>query len=159
MDSTNKLEYLIQLLKDKKKLFSEMMDLTKEQSDSITESGVDTLTRLINEKGSLIIRINELDDEFKSSYDSLKTELGVESLDMSKDLPKSLLVELKEETKAILDMIHEISEVDKVNRKRAQELKDSFASEIKKINLQKQTTGAYYGKPIQQGSYYFDSKK
>jgi len=159
MDYTKKLEDLITILKDKKILFSEMTKLTKGQTDSISEDGVDMLTRLISEKEGILQQIIDLDDKFKSSYDSLKTELGVDSLEKSNDLPRYLLVELKKETKEILDMIHEISEIDKVNKKMAQELKDNLASEIKKINILKQTNGAYFGKSSYQGSYFIDSKK
>jgi len=160
MDSVKKLKDIIEYLKTKKTLLYEMKDLTTQQTDSITKEDVETLSTLIGKKDDLIKRIMEIDNSFKSAYDSLKAELGVVSLDKSDALPKTLLVELKEQTKEILDLIGDITKIDDDNKKNAQIFKESLANKIRKINNTKQAYHAYFGKStIFQGSYFIDSKK
>jgi FlgN protein. len=160
MDAVNKLKGIIELIKTKKTLLYEMKDLSEKQTDSISKEDVDKLAALIASKDGVIKRIMEVDDSFKSAYESLKTELGVESLDKTDKLPISLLAELKEQTKEVMDLIEDIIKADEENKKNAQILKDNIAKEIKKINNTKKATGAYFGKSaIFQNSYYIDSKK
>jgi FlgN protein. len=160
MDSVSKLKEIIELIKTKKTLLKEMKDLTDKQTDCISKEDVDDLTALIAQKEGIIKHIMEVDDSFKNTYDDLKAELGVESLDKSGILPKALLAELKEQTEEIMVLIDETIKIDEENKKNAQILKDNFAKEISKINNSKKATGAYYGKSaIFQNSYFIDSKK
>lgn len=160
MDSIEKLGDLVSMLKEKKALLSEINSLTALQKDSINEEDVDKLTLLISEKDVLIKRIVKIDDEFKVAYDGLKAELGVDSLEKSDILPRTLLIELKESTGDILNTIEHINEIDTENRKNAQVLKDKFATEIRRVNSSKQATGAYFNKSSGfQNSYFIDSKK
>lgn len=158
MDATSKLIRLIELLKDKKKLLSEMKELTKSQKDNITEDKIESLNDIIGEKGTIIKKIDEIDEEFSSIYNSLKDMLKVSSLEQAEVLPRNLLTELKDNTKEVTGLLGEIAAIDDENRKMAKELKDSLAAEIKKINNSKQANAIYRSNTSFQGSYFIDKK-
>lgn len=159
MDNINRLKTLINLLQEKKSFLSEMLEVTKTESKAIAEADIDTLNMLLNDKNVIIQDIDKSDEAFNYEYNTLKEELNVSSLDLSEELPVELLAELKIETKAIFELMKEVSDMHEDNKQIAKEIKDNLAAEIRRINTSVNANNIYKGNSAYQGSYYIDSKK
>ncbi len=158
------IEILNGLLSKKKAILLDILTLTGAQSDAITEDGMDRLDRLIKEKQLKIDEIDKLDEEFEANCKKLKASLGISSLDqldaerLGGDAIKGAK-RLKSQTTEILDVIRNISEMEKVNGLKSKRLLDHFGSEIKKINQGKKANNAYKSGPYNVPSYFVDKKK
>lgn len=159
MDEISKLNGLVDLLKEKKRLLIDMKELTKCQTGIIAGDKIDSLNLNINNKESIIKKIDLIDEEFGSIYNLLKEKLNVSSLEKSEILPKNLLKELKAQTTVVTELIGEIIVIDDENRKKANDLKNRLAEEMRIINTSKQANAIYRGLSSYQGSYFIDKKK
>lgn len=145
---------------DKKyKLLEEMLDLTKEQSRSLTEDGVEKLGEIVDVKQAKIEDINKLDDEFNVYYHRLKSELKIRSLDELKSPDIVGVKELRESISNVMGLLGEITELEKRNNEGAKKLLSDIGSEIRKINAGKKVNSAYNPIQPQTASYFIDKKK
>jgi len=158
------IERLNELLLKKKALFGEILALTQAQTDVITEDGLDSLKELINKKQLKIDSIDKLNEEFEIYYSRLKDTLGIsdmQQLDTAKLSGEALTgaKRLKALTAEIMDVIRQISEIEKVNSKKSIDLREQLGNEIKKINQSKKVNNAYNPEPYNAPSYFLDKKK
>jgi hypothetical protein len=140
-------------------LLEEMLDLTKEQAQSLTEDGLEKLGKLVDIKQAKIDHINKLDDEFNVYFHRLKSELKIRSLDELKDPAIGGVKELKESISNVMRLLGEISQLEKRNNEGAKALLSDISSEIRKINAGKKVNSAYNPTQIQTSSYFIDKKK
>lgn len=161
MDATTEkyMERLIDILKKKHVLLRSILSLTKAQYSHINEDSVEKLQKLIDEKQHVIDDINKLDDEFDIYFSRLKTNLKINSLDELNAAGIEGAKHLKEITAEIINLIMEISEMEKENRQKSKELLDILGEEIKKINQGKKVSATYTSKPINIPAYFIDKKK
>ena len=158
------IERLNELLLKKKALLLDILALTQAQTGAITEDRLDSLNELINNKQLKIDETTKLDEEFGVYYSRLKSTLGISHLDQ---LEAAKLEggafqgakQLRELTAGILDIIRNISEIEKTNSQKSNELLEQFGKEIKKINQSKRANSAYKPGPVNAPSYFLDKKK
>lgn len=152
-------EKLLENSQKKYKYLEDMLKLTEQLSAVMTEEGMDTLEKLIADRQAVIEKVDKLDEEFNVYFSRLKHELKVNSLDELKDTNIKGLRELKDVVAKIMDILKEMSQIDKKNNDEAKKLFDSLGTEIKKINQGKMVNTAYYPKQVQTESYFIDKKK
>ncbi len=158
------IERLNELLLKKKALFSEILELTNAQTGVITEDGLDSLNELINKKQQKIDNIDKLNEEFEIYYSRFKAVLGISNLEQldTAGLGEAALTgakRLKALTAEITDVITQISEIEKVNSKKSNDLREQLGKEIKRINQGKKVNNAYNPEPFNTPSYFLDKKK
>lgn len=158
--STEKyMERLIDILKKKHVMLRAILSLTQAQSAQMNEDGIEKLQKLIDEKQHVIDDINKLDEEFSVYFTRLKTTLKIKSLDELNASGIEGAKHLKEITAGILNLITEISGIEKTNNKKSEELLNELGSEIRKINQGKKVNSTYTAKPVNTASYFIDKKK
>ena len=153
------IERLNEILRKKKILLQDILVLTKNQSQTITEDGIESLQKLISDKQLKIDEIDKLDDEFSVYFHRLKTVLNVSSLDELSVSGVAGAKQLRGLTKDILKLIADISEIEKQNNRNSKELLGQLGSEIKKINQGKKVNNAYIPNMPNTVSYFIDKKK
>lgn len=164
MTPENYMERLNKLLQNKKALLLDILSLTRQQSGVISEDGLDSLNKLIDDKQKKIDAIDKLDDEFNAHYSKLKTVMGItglDQLDASKIEGDAAInaIRLKTLTADILDIIRDISGIEKENSKKSAKLLEKFGNEIKKLNQSKKVNNAYTSGNFDSLSYFIDKKK
>lgn len=153
------MQRLIDLLKKKHVLLRSILSLTQAQASQINEDSIEKLTGLIDEKQHVIDDINKLDDEFNVYFTRLKTTLKINSVEELNASGIEGARHLKEITAGIINLINEISELEKTNSKSSQELLNKLGSEIRKINQSKKVNTVYTARPINTSAYFIDKKK
>ena len=164
MTSAQYIKRLNELLLKKKDYLLEILTLTQTQNKVITDDGLDRLDQLIKDKQLRIDEINKLDEDFGTYYQRLISTLAISH---TNQLEKVMLEnsasegakQLKDITAEVLDLIRNISEVEKVNSQKSAILLEQFGNEIKKINQGKKANNAYKPGAINAPSYFLDKKK
>jgi hypothetical protein len=141
-------------------LLQDMLLLTMAQAESITEDSVENLEQLIRGKQDKIDAIDKLDEEFSVYFARLKQELGVTSLDELQTKGIKGVKELKETIGQVMELIREISGVEKQNNDKANHLLDELGGEIRKLQQGKKMNSVYNpGPSMPPPSYFIDKKK
>lgn len=158
------IERLNELLQKKMSKLQEILALTGKQTDAITEDGLDRLNKLIEEKQRKIDDIDQLDEEFETYYERLKSILGISRLDQldalkPEDRAAAGAKQLKGLTAEILEIMRSISEIEQVNQQKSKSLLGGFSNEIRRINQGKMANNAYRYGPASAPSYFLDKKK
>lgn len=158
------IERLNELLLKKKALLNEILVLTQTQTGVITEEGLDSLNELINKKQLKIDSIDKLNEEFEIYYTRFKATLGISSLEQLDTAGLSEAAsagarQLKALTAEIMNVILRISDIEKVNSKKSNDLREQLGNEIKRINQGKKVNNAYNPVPFNTPSYFMDKKK
>lgn len=158
------IERLNELSRKKKALLFDILKLTQAQTEAITEDGIDGLNRLINDKQSIIDDIGKLDEEFGTYYQRLKSTMEITHLEQLDDTKLEGSAsegarQLKSLTSEILNVIRDISEIEKINSQKSNKLLEQFGNEIKKINQGKIANNAYKSGAASAPSYFLDKKK
>lgn len=143
----------------KHRLLSEILIMTKEQSDNVNEEGIGALEKLVADKQAKIDDINKLDEQFNVYFQRMKIELKVKNLDEIQNLSIKGVKELKESIGGVMGLLKEISEMEKKNNEGAKKLLSGISSEIKKLNVGKKASMAYNPSKNQSTPYFIDKKK
>ena len=136
----NNPERFLQLLREKKKLLEQCLKLTEEQQVAISDKNYDRIINIINEKQSIIERVNLLDLELR--------ELPSEG----DDLIVPLLAEIKE-------IIGKSLALDEENIKKLQENREEIAARLKNARKNKKTHNHYRGKNVVVEGVLLDKRK
>lgn len=158
------MERLVEILQKKKDILLDILDLTRKQTEAITEDGLDALNKLIDGKQKKIDEIDKLDEEFGVYFQRLKSTMGISRLDQLDASKLNAAVaekakSLKSLTAEILDVIKSISELEEINSGKSQELLGEFSKQIRSINQGKKANNAYKPAPYSAPSYFVDKKK
>lgn len=151
---------LIQLLAKKKEYLIKMLELTKLQTIAIEDKIDDKLNQYIDDKQQFIDRINVLDDEFAKRFDTLKKEMGVESLEQVVTSYPTHYQELKIITQEVKKLIEDIFMLEKENSVKLKQRFDDIKGKLKQVSGGKKMVSAYEGKNrgTANGAF-FDNKK
>ena len=147
------------LLGKKKQMLHEMLELTKAQTEVIAAESLDKLQKLVEDKQSVIDRIDELDDEFTGHMEKLKSAVGINKLE---DIDVSRFPEakrLKQAVSEVLDLVREISGIEKINSVKSKKLLEQLGSQIQKINQGKKINNAYNRQNAAGATSFFLDKK
>jgi hypothetical protein len=162
MDTGREIRFdrMIELLGRKKELLGDMLELTKAQTDVIAAGTLDKLEQLVHEKQLKIDEIDKLDADFGVYFESLKSAFNINrlsELDVHAD-PRAK--QLKHITSEVIELIGEISSIEKVNSEKSKKLLEELGSQIKKVNQGKKINNAYSKQPADvSSSFFLDQKK
>mgnify|MGYP000875206075 CR=1 FL=1 len=150
---------LVQISNQKYAIFEEILDLTNSQTGAIASEDFELLGNLIQEKQKRITQVEPLDEQFNSLYSKLKEELGVSSMEQltGNDVPG--ITELKNIISKLLEIIDQISEVEKRNNDSMKTLLENNKKQIKDVVYGKKALLAYSNKSYESPSYFIDKKK
>lgn len=150
---------MIELLDKKYQLLMEMLLLTEAQTSAINLPSLDILQKLVEEKQQKIDAIDKLDEEFRVYFERLKMTTKVKKLENMDTSAFPGAKQLKDKTGEILALVSRISEVEKQNSAKSNELLTQLGSQIKKINQGKKINNAYNPAPTNTASFFLDKKK
>lgn len=155
-----KFDRMIGLLDKKKKLLGDMLELTRAQTDVIAEGTLDKLKLLVDEKQQKIDEIDKLDAGFGVYFEALKAAYNIDrlsELDVNDD-PRAK--QLKQITSEVIELIGQISSIEKVNSEKSKKLLEELGSQIKRMNQGKKINNAYGRQPTDvPSSFFLDQKK
>ncbi len=155
-----KFDRMIELLSKKKQLLSDMLELTKAQTDVIAAGTLDKLKQLIDEKQLNINEIDKLDADFSVYFESLKAAYNINRLSELDVHADPGAKQLKQITSEVLGLVGEISGVEKVNSEKSRRLLDELGMQIKRVNQGKKINNAYSRQPADiSSSFFLDQKK
>lgn len=151
------IDKIILLSLEKKKILNEILNLTKEQKNSIEKDDLDFLGQILEDKENLMKKVDLLDKEFLDLYNSLKEKEGIQSfteIDINK---YDNIKKLKNVVGEINSILTEISKVDKENKSKMEENIKNIKINIKNVKKGKRAYKGYnYQNP---GSILIDEKK
>ena len=154
--------YVMRMLEvSRKKLgfLKEILELTRQQYQVITEETTDALDALIREKQKSIDAIHPLDEEFKVYHERLKFEMKIKSLEELSGTRIQGLEELQQCVGSVMQTMKEISVLEKQNQGKANQVLDELGREIRKLNQGKKVNNLYAPVNLQPTAYYIDKKK
>lgn len=135
------------------------MDLTTSQTRNINDGDFKKLEKLIQAKQTQINCIEPLDERLNTIFLKLKDKLNIESMEQLNNKSVRGIRELKEETSKTLEIITEISLIEKQNNEMMLKLMEQNKREIKNIAHGKKAVSAYTHHSSDVPSYYIDKKK
>lgn len=152
------IDQMIALSKKKYEELIILKNLSLMQEKAFSEQQLDDVEKILNKKDMIIQYIQKLDDAFLRAYDTLKEELGIESLDMLSEIHFDGGKELKGIIGEITEIIESIIQLEKASIGSASKIQKSIGDKIKEINAGKRMTTAYNTKPVKAPSYFIDKK-
>lgn len=162
MDASPELcvQRVIEASNKKYSCLQELILLTREQTEAISEESMDGLEKLIGKKQVKIDEINKVDQDFGVYVDLLKQKLGVSKLDEIKSPGLKGLKELKQITGQIMELLNEINALEKQNNEKAKSVLDDLGAKIRQIREGKKLNNVYNtGAGIIPPAYFVDKKK
>ncbi|WP_027630250.1 flagellar protein FlgN [Ruminiclostridium cellobioparum] len=160
MNADQYIQKLLELSEKKLNGLRQILKLTEEQSEVITEDQVDELQKIIDLKQQQMDSIDELDQAFEVYYSRVKTVLGVQSLEEVRMSELNGAAELKQIITTIYDIIKQIQRLEGMNNTKVRDILDKLSSEIRQIKQGQAVNNGYnIGSKLPQQSYYFDKKK
>lgn len=136
----NSQDRFIKLVQEKKKLMEQFLNLTEEQQVAISNKNYDSIFNLINEKQSIIEKVNLLDLELEELPADLQDKM------------KTVLAETKE-------VIGKALALDEENIKKLQENKNEIAAKLKNARKNRKTHSHYRGKNVAIEGVLLDKRK
>lgn len=154
------IQKLTELSLKKSENMKEILNITKKQSEVITEDSINELQNLIDLKQKLIDEINELDDAFEVYYSRLKSVLGIESMEEVSISKYRGAMQLQQTIRTIFATTKEIQVAENENNMKARSVLDSLGGQIRQVKQGKIANNGYnIGGKLPQQSFYFDTKK
>ncbi len=154
------IQKLTELSLKKSENMKEILNITKKQSEVITEDSINDLQALIDLKQKLIDEINELDDAFEVYYSRLKSVLGIESMEEVSISKYHEAMQLQQTIKTIFDTTKEIQVAENENNMKARGVLENLGGQIRQVKQGKIANNGYnIGGKLPQQSFYFDTKK
>lgn len=134
---------LVSLLEEKEKLVDRFLTLTTLQQEYILNDNFDELSKIVDEKGDLIERINRIDSEFLEEFESIKKQKGIKSFDEITDIDKETGILLKSLTSSILQKLQVIKDIDEKNNILIRAKFDEIKKTIKSMRYKKEALKDY----------------
>lgn len=150
---------MIEVLQKKSNILRDILDLTSSQTNAITYENLEMLEKLIHEKQVRINNIEPLDERFNTTFLELKAKLNIKSMEQLNNKNICGVKDLKEATSEILEIVAEISIIEKQNNAMILKLMEKNKTEIKNIVHGKKALSAYTPRPFNSPPYYIDKKK
>lgn len=141
------------LLERKKILLDEMLDFTRKQTQAITEDSLEDLNDMVSHKQKIINEINRIDDSFEKEYESFKNNKN-QNLE---EETHNLKVNVTQAVSEIINLIKQISILEKENQSKAKRLLEAFGNKASKVGKSLRSQSAYSDNT--QKPCYFINKK
>lgn len=150
---------LLKNLSDKTQHLNGILSFTNLQTKAIEEQDYEKLNQYVEEKQKIIEKINTIDENFTKKMDSLKQMLGVKSLNEI-NVDSEPLKQIKGGVHTVLDLINQISLIEKENNVKVKSEFDDIKGKLNEISGGKKIISAYEGKnTVSSGGVFFDKKK
>jgi len=150
---------MISILDEKKVMLEKMLDLTNKQTSVISVNDLIALGGIIEEKQSLIERIDKIDEVFNKNFEKLKVLLNIKNLEEIGDDKLPELKKLQAAVKGIIDIVDHITYVEDYNNKKTKEILKDISKKLDTISKGKKAYNAYEKKDKKSPSYFIDKKK
>ena len=155
--TVDRINKIIKLSQEKKILLIEILSLTKKQKDLIEEDNIDDLGIVLIDKENLMNKIDLLDKDFLSLYNSIKSDEGIDSLDKIDIRKFDNLKSLKDIVSEINKILEDISSIDRENKKNMKSNIDKVKLNIKQVKKGKKAYKGYNYEGV--ASMLIDEKK
>lgn len=154
------IEYLFKLSEGKLFLINQLWTLTQQQSETIDSGEMDSLNDIIEQKQSIMDRVDVLDKEFAEKYDVIKAEFPINDVGALDSESREKMRMLKEKVKEIHNLTEKIQQMDDSNTERFQKNMESIRNELKKVKFgQKISKGYSVNKQNEGFSIFIDKMK
>ncbi|WP_341537381.1 flagellar protein FlgN [Schnuerera ultunensis] len=131
--------------------------MTKDQKEEIERENMENLNRIMDEKDSLMKKIDELDLSFITIFSQIKKEHSIEGIDELSLEEYPNLTKLKEVVKEVSSTLMTISLMDDKNTGAMKERLEQTKIELRKLKEGKKAYKGY--NPSMNGSMLIDEKK
>lgn len=155
--TADRINKIIKLSQEKKILLIEILSLTKKQKDLIEEDNIDDLGIVLIDKENLMNKIDLLDKDFLSLYNSIKSDEGIDSLEKIDIRKFDNLKSLKDIISEINKILDDISSIDRENKKNMKSNIDKVKLNIKQVKKGKKAYKGYNYETVE--SMLIDEKK
>lgn len=153
------IKYLLRLSEAKLVLVSNLLEITKEQREILHREEEEALEASLQKRQVVMGKIDVLDKEFLEKYNTVKKELGVESLqDFQGEFTPDLKA-LKEKITDIMKKIEETQLLDKSNTEKLRENMNKVQENIRTLKNNKKVVAGYKGYQGETHSLFLDKKK
>lgn len=155
--TADRINKIIKLSQEKKILLIEILSLTKKQKDLIEEDNIDDLGIVLIDKENLMNKIDLLDKDFLSLYNSIKSDEGIDSLEKIDIRKFDNLKSLRDIVGEINKILDDISSIDRENKKNMKSNIDKVKLNIKQVKKGKKAYKGYNYETVE--SMLIDEKK
>ena len=158
MDNTTYVHILIDTLTKKNSLLDKLIQITTMQEEyiTLTPPDIDNFETSLNEKETLIEKINELDEGFEKIYEHVKEEITSNKINHKEDI-----LELQSLIKQVTEKSAKLQALEIRNKKSLEIFFSNKKKEIKDFKQSSKTASNYYKNMMNQqsGESYFLDKK
>ena len=140
------------IMQRKLSLLYEMRNLSEQAYNYVSEDTIEPLNNIIEQKQAVIDEIDTLDDVFLTEFNSLKTGLGLSTIQELEDNKSPQLKNLRMNTADILDIMQKIAALDDKFNKSLIKLRENVSADLARIRKQKQVSGMYENDGSGQGT-------
>lgn len=159
MRSQEFIDYLLRLSDAKLVLMKDLLRITEEQQEVIDNEKVEMLDQLIQQKQSIMEKIDLLDKEFLDKYGLLKSQLGVEDLQEIDGQKLPEFKELKEKISEVVSFVEKIQQLDRENTQSLKRNMEKVKQNLKTIRTGKKAITGYNSVYKESHSIFMDKKK
>lgn len=153
------IEYLFKLSEGKLFLINQLLTLTQQQSEGLESNETERLNEIIEQKQSIMSRVDILDKEFVDKYDLLKGEFLIDSEGSVEGQDKDKLRLLQDKIREIQVLTEKIQQIDNINVERLKKNMELVKSELKKVKFGKKISQGYSNNKAIDGVSIFIDKK
>ncbi|WP_425446283.1 flagellar protein FlgN [Dethiothermospora halolimnae] len=158
MDKKEEVKALTFLVREKGKLLNEIVDFTNRQTKFIESEDMNKLQNVIEKKQRVIDRVDRIDKGFSKQFDGIKKKYNIKEISEI-DVDRDVLLELKEETKKVYELLNDIKKIEAKNKDIMKENLDKVKAKVKSVRHGKKITSGYYKKSEQNYGYFIDKNK
>ncbi|MDR7856878.1 flagellar export chaperone FlgN [Tissierella sp.] len=134
---------VILLSKDKKKLLTDLLKLTKKQKDLIDNDNLDDLGIVLEDKENIMNKVDIIDKDFLGLYNTIKSEEGIDSFDKIDVRKFDNVKTLKDIVEDVNNILNEISALDNENTRKMKSNIDKIKLDIKQVKEGKKAYKGY----------------
>ncbi|HYE08650.1 MAG TPA: flagellar export chaperone FlgN [Patescibacteria group bacterium] len=150
---------LLDLIDRKRQLFDSIMEITLRQKIDIEGNEANNIGELVNQKQSVIDRIDEIDKSFAEKFNLLKKQLKVNTLEEVDFTKYPVLKILKFKVQEIMSLAQKIMKIEESNKEKLAQKMNELKTEMKQMSIGKKSLKAYEVPVINNDGIYIDKKK
>ena|GEM_PF-7032853 len=153
----NKVNILINLLKDKLQLIDQYFELTQQQTKMINKEKVDKLNKLMDKKSLIFQKIEELDEKIDNNLNFIKNISSVNQIG-ELNIPKNLFLEYQNLKEELENKIIKTHQLERDNKSLMENKFAEVKAELRRVRTGKKTRAKYYQGATQTSGYFVDKK-
>ena len=150
---------LLRLVDDKSQSFDKIMEITLEQKKDIEDNEANNIEELVNQKQSVIDKIDEIDKSFSEAFNLLKKQLKVSTLEEVDFTKYPVLKILKLKVVEIMSLAQKIIKIEETNKEKLALKMNELKKEMKQLSVGKKSIKAYETPVMRNDGVYIDKKK